>query len=135
MTRQSTTVVRLGAVLLFVSLIAGCRADSDGITGPTGAPPDSPPSQPAPRTITVAWDPPSENEDGSPLTDLAGHRLYYGTTSPLTAGNSISVDVGTETSHTIVGLAPGTYFVAVSAYDSLANEGPRSGELRVQVLP
>jgi hypothetical protein len=43
--------------------------------------------------------------------------------------------VGTETAHTIANLTPGKYFVAVSAYDALANEGPRSAEIAVQVLP
>ncbi len=139
MQRQSTTAVRFGAGLLILSLFAGCRGDGNGdagLTGPTGSCPQSPPSQqPAPRSITLAWDSPNENEDGSPLTDLAGHRLYYGTTSPLTIDNSTSVDVGTETTHTIPNLTPGTYFVAVSAYDALANEGPLSAEIAAEVLP
>ena len=29
-------------------------------------------------TITLQWDPPSTNSDGSPLVDLAYYRLYYG---------------------------------------------------------
>ena len=27
---------------------------------------------------TLSWNPPTENSDGSPLTDLAGYRIYYG---------------------------------------------------------
>ena len=30
---------------------------------------------------TLAWDPPTTNADGSPLTDLAGYKIYYVTTS------------------------------------------------------
>lgn len=30
--------------------------------------------------VELEWDPPTENVDGSPLTDLAGYRLYYVTT-------------------------------------------------------
>ena len=29
-------------------------------------------------SATLSWTPPSENADGSPLTDLAGYRIYYG---------------------------------------------------------
>ena len=137
MQRQSTTAVRLGFYLLLFLFVAGCRGGTTGdggLTGPSGSSPQSP-SQPAPRSITLAWDPPSENEDGTPLTDLAGHRVYYGSTSPLTDGNRTSVDVGTATMHTIVDLEPGTYYVAVAAYDASANEGPLSAELRIQVLP
>jgi hypothetical protein len=27
---------------------------------------------------TLSWNPPTENSDGTPLTDLAGYRIYYG---------------------------------------------------------
>lgn len=29
-------------------------------------------------SATLSWNPPTENADGSPLTDLAGYRIYYG---------------------------------------------------------
>jgi hypothetical protein len=138
MTRHSTSAGRLGTGLLALFFIAGCRAGGAGeagLTGPTGAPTTPPPPESARRSITLTWNPPTTNEDGSPLTDLAGHRLYYGTISPLTAGNSTSVDVGAKTTHTIADLEPGTYYVSVSAYDTRANEGPRSAEVRFQVLP
>ncbi len=32
-------------------------------------------------TITLAWDAPTTNTDGTPLTDLAGYKIYYGPTS------------------------------------------------------
>jgi hypothetical protein len=28
---------------------------------------------------TLSWDPPTTNVDGTPLTDLAGYKVYYGT--------------------------------------------------------
>jgi hypothetical protein len=30
------------------------------------------------RTFTLTWDSPTENEDGSPLTDLQGYYVYVG---------------------------------------------------------
>src|SRR5688572_3375538 len=35
-------------------------------------------NQIAAGTATLSWNPPTENADGSPLTDLAGYRIYYG---------------------------------------------------------
>ena len=29
--------------------------------------------------VTLSWDPPTTNADGTPLTDLAGYKVYYGT--------------------------------------------------------
>ena len=55
-------------------LISGCGggggSDYAGITSST----------PGAGTVSVslAWNSPSTNEDGSQLTDLAGYKVYYG---------------------------------------------------------
>ena len=38
-------------------------------------------TQTALGSLTLNWTPPTENEDGTPLNDLAGYKFYYGTTS------------------------------------------------------
>jgi len=80
---------------------------------------------------TLSWDPPTTNEDGSPLTDLAGYKIYYGTTS----GNyTNSIDVGNVTTYTVVNLTEGvTYFFVVSAYDTLGNESDYSNEVSKKI--
>ena len=42
-------------------------------------------------SVTLSWTPPTQNEDGSVLTDLAAYKFYYGTVSGSYA-NSIRVD-------------------------------------------
>ncbi len=63
-------------------------------------------------TISIAWDPVTDE-------DLAGYRVYYGT-SP---GNySQSVDVGNVLETTLTGLSDCTnWYVAVKAYDAAGN--------------
>ncbi len=75
---------------------------------------------------TLTWDPPTTNADGTPLTDLAGYKVYYGTES----GNySQSIDVGNVTTYTVSGLTNGqTYYFAVTAYDTSGNESDYSNE-------
>ena len=51
---------------------------------------------------TLAWDPPTVYEDGTPLTDIADYRIYYGTTS---RSYSQAIDVGKVVPHTVAGLA------------------------------
>jgi hypothetical protein len=64
-------------------------------------------------TASLAWDP-------VPDTDLAGYRIYYGT-SP--TSYTQSVDVGNVTQATISGLTDCTlYYFGVKAYDTAANE-------------
>ena len=119
-----------------VLLVAACAAEQGTLTGPSGSgTTETPDAGNEPASVTLAWDAPSVSEDGTPLTDLAGYMLYYGTASPVTVANGTAVDVGAASRHTLTGLAPGTYYVAVSAYDTVANEGPLSAEVSVQVQP
>jgi len=75
--------------------------------------------------VEVSWTFATTNEDGSPLTDLAGAKVYYGTSS----SNYVSVlDVpggtpgGTSTAR-VTGLKPGvTYFLNGTAYSTAGLE-------------
>jgi hypothetical protein len=65
-------------------------------------------------SVTLSWSPPTQNEDGSQLLDLAGYRVYWsrdgGALGPPTTINNASV-----TRFVVDNLTPGTYeFVATS---------------------
>lgn len=66
---------------------------------------------------TLEWTPPTQNEDGTPLTNLAGYRIYYGTTSG-DYSETIELDSPGLTSYTIQDLAPGTYYLVMTSYTS-----------------
>lgn len=75
----------------------------------------------------LSWIAPTTNTDGSQLTDLAGFRVYYGTSSE---SYSNSVDVGNVASCYVTGLGTGdTYYFAITAYDLIGNESGYSNEL------
>ncbi len=67
--------------------------------------------------ITLSWSAPTENSDGTPLTDLAGYKILYGT-APSELTNTIDVAGITSTSYDVTGLAAGTYYFAVVAYNA-----------------
>jgi len=70
--------------------------------------------------VTLAWDPNTE-------TDLAGYKLYYGTSS---GSYPSSVDVGNLTSYTLSGLLEGQiYYLAVTAYNLSLGESDFSNEV------
>ena len=88
--------------------------DTDGNASEPSAIITATPVAPAPtsRTATLAWSMPTENEDGTPLGDLEGCTLHWGTSS---GSYSQQIDVGQATEHTIELPGPGTYFFAATA--------------------
>ncbi len=78
-------------------------------------------------TITLSWDPPVSNNDGTPYTNLSGYKIYYGTSS----GNySQSIDVGNVVTHTLNNLTDDvTYYFATTAYNTSNIETPYSNEI------
>lgn len=83
-------------------------------------------------TVTLAWQAPAQNADGTPLTDLAGYNIYYGTQSQKYT-SSIKVSNPDLTTYLVQSLPAGTYYFAVTAYDSTGNEGPSSPEVSAAV--
>lgn len=77
--------------------------------------------------VTLAWDAPTTNEDGTPLTDLKGYKIYYGHK----AGTyTINIDVGNVTTYKVTKLPDGKYFFAATAYDITGNESAYSNEVQ-----
>jgi len=70
-------------------------------------------------SVTLSWTAPTENTDGSTLTDLSGYRIYYG----LSEGeypNRIALDNAGLTRYVVENLTPDTYyFVATSVNGSV----------------
>jgi len=59
-------------------------------------------------------------------SDLAGYKVYYGTSSG-NYGNPI--DVGNQTTYTVTGLTGSTYYFAVTAYNTSGTESGYSNEV------
>jgi fibronectin type 3 domain-containing protein len=65
--------------------------------------------------------------DGSPLTDLASYRIYYGTESRA-YDSSVELNDPTSTSHSFPA-ASGEYYVSMTAVDTDGNESAFSNEI------
>jgi hypothetical protein len=76
---------------------------------------------------SISWDPPTINADGTPITDLSGYKVHYGTSS---GKYTQTINAGNETSYTVANLNAGnTYYFAVTAYDRSFNESGYSPEV------
>ncbi|NWG13123.1 MAG: fibronectin type III domain-containing protein [Acidobacteria bacterium] len=73
--------------------------------------------------VGLAWDPNTE-------TDLAGYKVYYGTASR-TYGPPVTI--GLQTTYTVTNLPPGTYYFAVTAYNTAGLESGFSNEVSANI--
>jgi hypothetical protein len=83
---------------------------------------------PAARNVTVSWMPPTENTDGTALTNLNGYRILYGTTSGKYT-NTVEVKNVGLTNYVLENLPTDKkYYVTVKATTSAGSESAASKE-------
>jgi len=84
-----------------------------------------------PKT-TLCWDPPTTNTDGTPLTDLAGYKVYSNQTGGTTYTDAQAKDVGNVTCNNLeqtFGIQSGLYYYVITAYNTANIESPFSDEV------
>jgi hypothetical protein len=81
---------------------------------------------------TLDWLPPTENSDGSVLTNLAGYTVYYGT-SPDSLTQSVKVTNPGLTAYTVTNLPSGTWYFEVTSYSSTGVESTRTGTVSTTI--
>ncbi len=86
----------------------------------------------AKNSVTLTWVPPTQNTDGSVLTDLKGFKLYSGSN----VGNLVMVkDITTPatTSYVVSGLATGPWYFQMTAYNTVNNESVKAPNTPVMI--
>jgi hypothetical protein len=119
--------------VVIASLLSGCKDP-----GPDPASISTPSASDGSRTATLSWDAPTTNNNGTPLTDLAGYRIYYGS-SPENLSHTVKIStVGLQT-YVIEDLEAGTWYFAVRAVATNGTESTLSDIaakiIRAEVAP
>ncbi|MGE0115144.1 MAG: putative Ig domain-containing protein [Steroidobacteraceae bacterium] len=76
-------------------------------------------------SATISWMPPTTNTDGSTLTNLAGYKIYYGTSSS-NLTSTVAVSSGLS-AYVISNLPAGTWYFAIASINSSGAESSLSG--------
>ena len=77
-------------------------------------------------TAELTWTAPTQNEDGTPLTNLAGYKVRYGQ-SPGALSQVRDIASPATTSVTIEGLSSGTWYFTVASYTNAGVESAPTG--------
>jgi hypothetical protein len=84
-------------------------------------------------TATLAWQPPTQNVDGSPLLNLAGFKIRFGSAVDR-LDQVLTIASPVITSATIESLGPGTWYFALSAYTTANVESSLSNIAQKSIL-
>ena len=127
---QGLSRIRLTGLLVIALVISACSGGSasSGTGSSTGGSSTSTAGGTtvgAAGTATLTWAAPTENADGTAVTDLAGYTVYYGT-NPSDLTESITVSGAASTTAEVKDLPAGTYYFAVSAYNAMGLESQQS---------
>jgi hypothetical protein len=79
------------------------------------------------QSITLSWAAPTENQDGTPLLNLAGYRIRYGNQTGHHP-NEITLNNPGLTTYVVTGLVPNDYYFVLAAYNSGGIESASSSE-------
>jgi len=78
-----------------------------------------------PGAVTISWTPPTENTNGSTLTNLAGYHLYYGT-SQSNLNRVIDITNPGLATYVVSDLSATTWYFALTSINTAGVESPRS---------
>ena len=115
-----TRTIKLSVCIAFFLFLSGCGGGGGGSSGVSI-------EDQGDGTALVSWHPPTENEDGSTLMDLAGYRIYYGN-SPGNYDNTITINIGLS-SYLVESLGASDWYFAMTAFNSLGIESVYSEEV------
>lgn len=76
-------------------------------------------------SATLNWTPPTQNTDGSPLINLAGYRVYWGTNQG-NLSSSVTLNNPGLASYVVEQLTPATWYFALTAINASGVESPFS---------
>lgn len=76
-------------------------------------------------SATLSWTPPTQNTNGTALTNLAGYRIYYGT-SPSSLTRTVQLSSAGLTRYVVSDLSAATWYFSIRAYTSTGGESASS---------
>jgi hypothetical protein len=76
-------------------------------------------------SVTLSWNPPTTNSDGTAITNLAGYRIYYGRSSTA-LDSTVNVNNAGTTRYVIDNLSQATWYFSMTSYNSSGVESARS---------
>jgi hypothetical protein len=119
--------------IVFVFYLSGCGSSGGGSGGESRGDGSSfTAASNGNGTALISWMPPTQNTDGSALTDLAGYKIYYGTSS----SNYTKIETISNpglSSFLVDNLGVADWFFVMTVYNSSGIESSYSAEVSTTI--
>ncbi|HET9388056.1 MAG TPA: fibronectin type III domain-containing protein [Steroidobacteraceae bacterium] len=132
---RGARVILIAGVMLIGGALAACddsglNSNSTGSgTGTLAQQADGQtPNTSSSDAVTLSWEPPTQNSDGSALMDLRGYKIHYGSESGVYS-DTIDLSNPGLTMYVVQNLNAGQYYFAIAAYNSQGTESALSPEM------
>lgn len=80
-------------------------------------------------SIALSWTPPTANDDGTPITNLKGYKIYYSTTQSMSTNQIKDITNPGLVRDDLGPLAAGPYYIVMTAYNTDGIESKPSPQL------
>jgi hypothetical protein len=129
-------ICRAAVIAVAAAALAGCGGGGSSGGTATGSGTTTPPITPAPTptptppavtgSAELTWTTPTLNEDGTPLTNLAGYKVHYGQSAGALT-KALDVPTPSTTTAKIDGLQAGTWYFSLTSYTNTGVESAPTG--------
>jgi hypothetical protein len=126
-TEAATPVANSNSNASSTTVASTNKTSTGGNSGVSGSAPKA-----STGVATLDWTAPTENSDGSVLTNLAGYTVYYGT-SPSNLTQTVKISNPGLTAYTMTDLPAGTWYFTITAYTADGTESTRSGVVSTKI--
>lgn len=123
------TILTIASLFALAGCLPGEGQDGseDPIAGDQSAATDSSAGGYGMGSTTLSWQPPVQNTDGTPLFDLSGYRIYWGSESGQYT-ESVTINNPGLTMYVVENLMAGDYYFVSTALNAAGIESDFSNE-------
>jgi hypothetical protein len=123
--------IKFVVVFLAAAVVAGCGGGSGTSSSANGSTNNSG-SVVSGDSVVLSWAAPTQNTDGTAITDLSGYNIYYGSDAQAMTQKINVTNVGVLT-YVVSSLSPGTWYFAVTSVNSAGIESDPSEPINATI--
>jgi hypothetical protein len=124
----------LGALTISM-ILAGCGGSTESggsVSDASTSSSSSTASSASADSVTLSWSAPTENTNGSALTNLSGYVIYYGT-SPSAMTQTIDINTVGMLTYVVDNLSAGSWYFQIVAVNAAGVQSSPSATVNVNI--